>query len=77
MACMSINITPAQVTAVQLVDGWHEARPGSFRLSSITFGAPGSVEEMMGVGRGDGFTLATPGGDNISGPIASILAVRH
>ncbi len=72
----TIDITPAQVVAVLLADGWHRVVPGSFSVGTLGFGAPADLE-VLGY-RFDEADAATPyRPPTLAGPVGSILAVRH
>ena len=64
-------IDPGKVTAILLVDGWHEVHPG-FEVE--TYGFVGA--EMMNA---PGFRMVQADRPDqlLSGPLASILAVRY
>jgi hypothetical protein len=79
---MSIDISPAKVTAVQLPDGWHDVQAGSFKVGTHHYGDGPSFADGLdflrdGVAAGNGFTFTEPTGNQVSGPIASVVAVRH
>lgn len=79
---MSLSIDVDAVTAVLLADGWHDVLEGSFDLDSYEFTVGKGNDERILHGGGDsdicaiGFTFAVRGGDRLSGPLTSILAVK-
>jgi len=66
-------INPERVIAVLLADGWHVVpTPGdvsTFKIETYEYGEP-----MSHVG---GFTFDEGNGLTVSGPLVSVLAVRH
>lgn len=81
MTRMTIEITTTGVTAVQLPDGWHEVRVGSFKVAPHLYDNRSGPDDGLGflheVEAGSGFTFVTLDGQNVSGPLGSIVAVRH
>lgn len=88
---MSLEINPDNVTAVLLVDGWHGVTHRSFGIDSYEYVVPHPDPDsnplvLLGGGReplvpAHGFTFTepdgTPEGTKYSGPLTSIIAVRH
>lgn len=81
---MSLAIDVAEVSAVLLADGWHAVAETSFAVDSYEFVAwdgPGIDDPVLLHAGGSagvcaaGFRFRTPDGDEISGPMTSILAV--
>ncbi len=84
---MSLSLDVDKVTAVLLVDGWHEVAEDSFGLDSYEYlwWPPGLADGkephvLHGGGRAGicstGFQFKSDAGDAISGPLSAIQAVR-
>lgn len=75
---MSLAIDPGEVTAVLLVDGWHEVEPGSFYLDSYEFAEPGDNGHILHGGGDSGIcavgfactTVLSPLGGEIEIPLS-------
>lgn len=75
---MSLALRIAHVTHVLLADGWHELRPESFDLDAYEFiGEDELIYNGERQGCSTGFTFTLTDGTRVSGPITSVLAVRH
>jgi hypothetical protein len=79
---MSLAIEIDLVTQVLLVDGWHEVVEGSFLLDAYEYVSDGSTDGGLGGGDDElicatGFSFVDEANDRISGPLTSILAVKH
>lgn len=76
---MSLAIDIGRVTAVLLVDGWHEIRGGTFNLDAYEF----QQEDASVHGAGDsrvcatGFSFKSGADEFMAGPLTAILAVRY
>lgn len=72
-------IETSNITAVLLADGWHQIKPGSFEETAFVIGEPGRYDDILGPreGIGPGFTFSEVDGREVSGPMTSVLAVRH
>lgn len=84
---MSLLIDVDNVTAVLLVDGWHDVADHSFTLDSYEFvwanqheRDKGDFTTLHGGGQSDicatGFMFSDGGGSQIAGPLTSVLAVK-
>jgi hypothetical protein len=85
---VSLRINTNEVWEVLLADGWHEVGlmedgTSSFEIDAYEF-YEGRKEPDIVLRGGEeplvsaaGFTFDEKGGDTISGPLASVLAVRH
>lgn len=87
---MSLNIDTNHVGAVLLADGWHQVKPKSFDCDSYEFveclrpseNGVGYHQTLIHGGGNSGvcatgFIFDEPGHGLISGPLTSIVAVRH
>lgn len=76
---MSLAINTDHVTAVLLTDGWHDVTDASFDLDAYEYVWAG--ERMHAGGNSGicatGFSFKTLDGDDLSGPLTAIQAVRH
>lgn len=75
---MSLSIDVASVTDVLLADGWHKIDDGSFNLDAYEF-LEGDRVVLKGGQSGicaTGFSFVSQG-TQYSGPLTSVLAVRH
>lgn len=87
---LAINIDDVTAVLIKGSDGWETVAPmgdkpeiSSFTLDSYEFVDSydellmgGGSERQFGVSA-TGFGFTTPAGERISGPISSILAVKH
>ena len=76
---MSLAIDIGRVTAVLLVDGWHEIRDGTFNLDTYEFqqgDASVHAEGDSGIS-GTGFSFKSGADEFMAGPLSAILAVRY
>ena len=69
---MNIFVDPSLISEVLLKDGWHAVVPGTLNMGKYAL-----VEPHMPAPAAPGFTFHEAGGGSISGPMSSILAVRH
>lgn len=80
---MSLAIDPARVVRVLLADKWHDCEQGSFDLDAYEFIERCDNSKTLTIFGGGqdmqipstGFTFVNTNGQQISGPITSILAV--
>ena len=66
-----------QVREVQLVDGWHDVEPGTFRLTRIEFGPEAELEGDVAGEWAEAFAFEAPDGEAFAGPLSSLLAVTY
>ena len=72
---MSLAIRPDKVTAVLLADGWMPVVEGSLEFGAFEFQDAGA-DSSHGPG-GLGFSFeSSRGGERVTGPISSLLAVQ-
>jgi len=72
---MARQVRRNDVTAVLLADGWHTPDQGTFDLGEYAL-KRGEVKWVPAHTNGAGFTFQE-GGVDVSGPLTSILAVKH
>lgn len=80
---MSLAIDVAEVSAVLLADGWHAVADKSFTVDAYEFvsWAGPEIDDPVLLPAGSagvsavGFRFRTPDGDEIAGPVSSLLAV--
>jgi hypothetical protein len=73
-------INPLAVVEVLLLDGWHTLKPGSFVLGDLRIGdVDGPMSEFLNIRFGGEccFSFTELDGRRLSGPLSSIVAVRH
>ncbi len=78
---MSLAINCKEVTKVLLPDGWHQCVPKSFLLDAYEYtGIEDDDHYMTATPFGTGYTFTEIGGgshgDQLYGPVESVLAVR-
>ncbi len=69
---MSLGIRTGEITAVLLVDGWHDVLDGTFGIDTYEYV---DGDYIVHSGREPGFGFVATGDEIVYGPLTAILAV--